>query len=105
MRKHRAAFYRDASPQGSVGGPALIGGAAPPVNPVVIHAAVAIVQVGKTGAPVTVKWLFGGAQRAGWMIATPNGELLPALEIPALKVIDNLGELIPLFLFDVLEFE
>ena len=41
----------------------------------------------------------------GGRIAMPNGDLLPALEIPALKVIDNLDELVPFFLFDFLEFE
>jgi len=41
----------------------------------------------------------------GGLSARPNVDLLPALEIPARKVIDNLSELILLFLFYVLEFE
>ena len=39
------------------------------------------------------------------MIATTNGGSLTALEVPALKVINHLGELALLVLFQLLEFE
>jgi hypothetical protein len=74
MGNHGVTLCRDALPQCNFGYLALIGSATHPVNPVMIHAAVAMVHLGKTGASIAFQCFF-------YQLRGPCGWLHPLTEM------------------------